>query len=163
MTEQEFNHTILPLAKNVYSYALHMTGNPEDASDITQDAMVKAWDKRQEFRKINHPKAWLLTMARNLCLDWLKKQKPIYNAGQLLQNEAIGPDLFREIEVQDMARIVRQIIYSLPDQQREVMILRELEEMEFEEISEITGLTLNHIRVLLSRGRTKVKEKLKSE
>ena len=60
--------------------------------------------------------------------------------------------------MQDTAEAVRQIILSLPSPQKEVMILRELEELEFDEISRITGLGLNNIRVLLSRGRSKVKE-----
>ena len=158
MTEQEFNHIILPLAKNVYSYALNRIGNPDDAADITQDIMVKSWDNRREFRKVNNPKAWLLKMTRNLCLDWLKKQKPTYDTEQVIRNGGYDTDLLRQIETQDVARTVRKIINTLPDNQREVMILRELEELEYEEISKITGLGLNNIRVLLSRGRSKVKE-----
>lgn len=162
MTEQEFNHMILPLAKSVYSYALYMTSQEEDASDITQDVMVKCWEKRSGFRKIHNPKAWLLKMTRNLCLDWLKKQKPAYDTPQVLGNKNVTTDLFQQIETQDMAKRIRDIIHTLPNQQREVMILRELEEMEFDEIALITGLATNHIRVLLSRGRKEVRERMKS-
>lgn len=162
MTEQEFNHTILPLAKNVYSYAFHMTCQEEEASDITQDVMIKCWEKRSGFRKIHNPKAWLLKMTRNLCLDWLKKQKPAYDTQQVLCNQSVATDLFQQIETRDIAKKIRDIIHTLPEQQREVMILRELEEMEFDEIAVITGLTTNHIRVLLSRGRKEVRERMKS-
>ena len=69
----------------------------------------------------------------------------------------------QEIETKDTVSLLRQIIDTLPENQREVLILREIEELEFEEIEQITGLTANHIRVLLSRGRSKVKEMMRNE
>lgn len=163
MTEKEFNHMIMPLAKQVYSFVLNMTGNPDDSADITQDVMVKLWNTRQELRQIQNPKAWTLKMARNLCLDWLKKQKPTYDTEQIIRNGGYDIDLLHQIEAQDVALAVKKIIDTLPNNQREVMILRELEEMEFDEIAQITGLGLNNIRVLLSRGRAKVQEILVKE
>ena len=76
----------------------------------------------------------------------------------MTRNQVYDTDLLRQIEVRDTALAVRKIIDTLPDSQREVMILREVEEMEYDEIAQITGLGLNNIRVLLSRGRAKVKE-----
>lgn len=158
MTENEFQNTILPLAKQVYSFALNMIGNTDDAADITQEVMIKVWDKRKESIRIGNRKAWILKITRNLCLDWLKKHKPAYDEGLMTRNQFYDTDLLRQIEVRDTARAVRKIIDTLPDSQREVMILREMEEMEYDEIAQITGLGLNNIRVLLSRGRAKVKE-----
>lgn len=158
MTEKEFNHKVMPLAKQVYSFAQNMIGNPDDAADLTQDVMVKLWDTRRELKQVKNPRAWVLKMTRNLCLDWLKKCKPEYNEEAIIQNGGYDTDLLTLIENQDIARAVRKIIDTLPANQREVMILRELEELEFDEIAQITGLELNNIRVLLSRGRTKVKE-----
>lgn len=163
MTEKEFNHTILPLSKNVYSFALNMIGNPDDSADITQDVMIKLWLSRNELKHVDSPKAWALTITRNLCLDWLKKQKPTYDEQEVIRNSGCARDTLQQLEAQETAQAVRQIIDTLPDNQREVMILREIEELEFEEIAQITGLTTNHIRVLLSRGRTEVKEKLKGK
>lgn len=158
MTEKEFQNTILPLAKQVYSFALYMIGNTDDAADITQEVMIKVWDNRKESIRIGNRKAWILKITRNLCLDWLKKHKPAYDEGLMTRNQFYDTDLLRQIEVRDTARAVRKIIDTLPDPQREVMILREVEEMEYDEIAQITGLGLNNIRVLLSRGRAKVKE-----
>ncbi len=158
MTEKEFQHTILPLAKQVYSFAVNMIGNTDDAADITQEVMIKLWDNRKELMHITNRKAWTLKVARNLCLDWLKKHKPAYDDGLVTQNHNYDTDLLHQIEARDTAQAVRKIIDTLPDSQREVMILRELEEMEYDEIAQITGLGLNNIRVLLSRGRAKVKE-----
>lgn len=163
MTEKEFNHTILPLAENVYSFALNMIGNPDDSADITQDVMVKLWISRNELKHVDSPKAWALTITRNLCLDWLKKQKPTYDEQEAIRNGGCARDILQQLEAQETAQVVRQIIDTLPDNQREVMILREIEELEYEEIAQITGLTTNHIRVLLARGREKVREKVKGK
>lgn len=158
MTEKEFNHTVLPLATSVYSYAEQMTGNADDAADITQEVMIKLWDDRRSVKQVNNLKAWALKITRNLCLDWLKKKRPVYDNEQVIRHGGYDIDLLQRIEQQDTAKAVRQIIDTLPDNQREVLILREIEELEFDEIAEITGLGLNNIRVLLSRGRSKVKE-----
>lgn len=158
MTEKEFNRHILPLADQVYSFARNMIGNPDDAADLTQDVMVRLWDKRHELKQVENPKAWTLKITRNLCLDWIRKTKPVYDEERLIRNSEDEPDPFRKIEERDAAEAVRHIIDTLPANQREVMVLRELEELEFKEIAQITGLEINNIRVLLSRGRTKVKE-----
>ena len=161
MTDKEFEHTIMPLAENVYSYAVNMLGNPDDAADITQDVMAKLWETRHQLHSMESPKAWALRMTRNLCLDHLKRRRPILDEEAVIRNGGFADDLQRQVEAKDMADIVRQIIDTLPDNQREVLLLREVQEMEFDEIARITGLGLNNIRTLLSRGRAKVKEALK--
>lgn len=154
---------ILPLTKNIYAYAQHILSNPTDAADITQEVMIKLWNTRKELKGLKNPRAWALKVTRNLCFDWIKKQKPMYGEERLSQNEAYTSNLLQEIETKDTAALLRKIIDTLPENQREVMILREIEELEFEEIEQITGLTANHIRVLLSRGRSKVREMMTDE
>lgn len=158
MTEKEFNTSILPLAKHIYSFALNLTGNPADASDITQDVMYKLWDDRKQLKKVNNPKAWALKMTRNLYLDNRKKHKPVYDEKEMLRQEYLSSDPQRMLENKDTAETVRRVVEQLPPTQREVVKLRELEELEYTEIAHITGLGLNNIRVLLSRARTKIKE-----
>ena len=154
---------ILPLTKNIYAYAQHILSNPTDAADITQEVMIKLWNTRRELKGVQNPRAWALKVTRNLCLDWIKKQKPVYGWEELAQNEDYTSNPLQEIETKDTVSLLRQIIDTLPENQREVLILREIEELEFEEIEQITGLTANHIRVLLSRGRSKVKEMMRNE
>lgn len=148
---------ILPLAKNIYSFALQITGNTNYSADITQDVMFKLWDSRKELARVGNMKAYVLKITRNICLDILKKQKPLYDDEQVLQNGG-QENPMQQIEMKDTAEAVRQIINTLPPNQKEVVLLREIEELEYEEISKITGLGLNNIRVLLSRARTKVKQ-----
>ena len=144
---------ILPLTKNIYAYAQHILSNPTDAADITQEVMIKLWNTRRELKGVQNPRAWALKVTRNLCLDWIKKQKPVYGGEELAQNEDYTSNPLQEIETKDTVSLLRQIIDTLPEK----------EELEFEEIEQITGLTANHIRVLLSRGRSKVKEMMRNE
>ena len=146
---------ILPLTKNIYAYAQHILSNPTDAADITQEVMIKLWNTRRELKGVQNPRAWALKVTRNLCL--------VYGGEELAQNEDYTSNPLQEIETKDTVSLLRQIIDTLPENQREVLILREIEELEFEEIEQITGLTANHIRVLLSRGRSKVKEMMRNE
>ena len=78
---------ILPLTKNIYAYAQHILSNPTDAADITQEVMIKLWNTRRELKGVQNPRAWALKVTRNLCLDWIKKQKPVYGGEELAQNE----------------------------------------------------------------------------
>lgn len=158
MTEKEFNESILPLTQDIFTFAVHLTGDRTEAADITQDVMFRLWDMRKELSKVQNPKAWALKITRNLCFDILKKQKPLYDEEQMFRNSGYDCDLIKNMEDRETAEVVKKIIDTLPDNQREVVILREIEEMEYHEIAEITGLGLNNIRVLLSRARTKIKE-----
>lgn len=157
MTEKEFNHIILPLTKNIYAFALNMTGDKMWTADITQDVICRLWDIRNTLRKVENMKAYALKITRNICLDMLKKRQPLYCEEQVLQNGG-HEDLMQQIENKNTAEAVRKIIDTLPANQKEVILLREIEELEYEEIAKITGLGLNNIRVLLARARSKVKE-----
>lgn len=158
MTEKEFNHIVLPLAQNIWSYALNLTGDQATSADLTQEVMLRLWDTRKQLPEVSNLKAWALKITHNLCLDWLKKQKPVYDETQLSNNGGYEADLLQQITDKDTAETVKKIIDTLPPNQREVIILREIEELEYNEIAKITGLGLNNIRVLLSRARNKVKE-----
>lgn len=163
MTEKEYNTNVLPLMDSIYSYCRHMLGDEDTASDLTQDVMLKIWDTRSSLNDIQNYKAFALCMARNLCLDLYKKKKPVYDDEVVMDNGGYDIDMLQQIENRDMAEAVRRIIDTLPDNQKEVILLREIEEMEFEEISKITGLGMNNVRVLLSRARTKVRSILQQQ
>lgn len=160
MTEHEFNESILPLAQHIYDFAANLTGNRTDAADITQDVLFKLWNSRNELSKIKNLRAWALKITRNLYYDTVKKYKPLYNEAQMFLHEQGASDLMTIIDNQETAALVRQIIETLPDTQREVILLREVEELEYDEIAQITGLGLNNIRTILSRARSRVKELL---
>lgn len=97
MTEKEFNHIVLPLAQNIWSYALNLTGDRTTSADLTQEVMLRLWDTRRQLPEVGNIKAWALKITHNLCMDWLKKQKPIYDDTQLLRNGGYETDLLQQI------------------------------------------------------------------
>ena len=127
-----------------------------------REVMIKLWNTRRELKECKIPGLGIEGDPQLVPrLD--KKTKPVYGGEELAQNEDYTSNPLQEIETKDTVSLLRQIIDTLPENQREVLILREIEELEFEEIEQITGLTANHIRVLLSRGRSKVKEMMRNE
>jgi RNA polymerase sigma-70 factor (ECF subfamily) len=94
-----------------------------------------------------------------VCLDELKKKKPLYvDEPALLNNESFGTELLHDHK--EMVGIVQQVVNSLTENQRDVIQMRDIDGLEFEEIAEITAMDIAYIRVLLSRARKTVKEKL---
>lgn len=118
MTEKEFNHMILPLTKNIYAYAQHILSNPTDAADITQEVMIKLWNTRRELKGVAKSPGLGIEGVPQLVLDWIKKQKPVYGGEELHKTEDYTSNPLQEIETKDTVNLLRQIIDTLPENQR---------------------------------------------
>lgn len=135
--------------------------NNEDAEDAIQDIMIKLWKNRKKIN--NHPKpgAYIFLTAKNHCLDILKRKKPAEthsNEYDLINYEGRQDNT---IEGSEIFNIVRKIVEELPDIQKEIIVLRDIDGLEFTEIQAITGHKPEKIRVYLSRARKKIGMKLK--
>ena len=153
MQVQEFKERVLPLSQKIYQFALRILRNQHDAEDVAQEICMKLWDSRSELEAIKSIEAFAFRMTRNLCLDKIKRKKPQYyddrETGSARYDEAdLAPDPGGSLEMKDTMERVNHIIGSLPEQQRTLVQLRDIEGLEYEEISEITGLELNTIRVI---------------
>jgi len=159
MTESDFKIKVLSLAGTVYPLARRLLGSDDSAHDAIQQSMMKLWESRKQLDHCLNLKAFVFRVVRNVCLDELKKKKPLYvDEPALLNNESFRTDLLHDHK--EMAGIVQLVIDSLTENQREVIQLRDIDGLEFEEIAEITTMDIAYIRVLLSRARKTVKEKL---
>ncbi len=137
-----------------------MLGNKEDAHDAVQEVMLKLWDKRKQLN--NHPNVtgFVLLTAKNHCLDLLKKRHPLFvNAADY--ESADHHNSQKEIEWKELNGIIREMLMELPESQREVLAMRDLDGLEYSEIADTTGLKIEHVRVLLSRARKQIGSKLK--
>lgn len=162
MTKEEFKARVLPVKGKLFRLAVTMLNGRQEAEDTIQDAYLKLWNMRERLSEYNSIEALAVTVTKNLCLDKLKSYRNRkQNDGGLeyMQLASTGQNNPAEtIELNESLRHVHEIIGQLPDQQRLVIHLRDIEQYSYEEIAEMTGLKVNNIRVALSRARKNVRE-----
>lgn len=160
MELEDFKIKVFPSRQKLYRFARGFLNHDEEAEDTVQDVMLKLWDMRQRLDEYNSVEALALRMVRNQCLDKLKSKRngllDIENHSRNMISHFEQPD--KSTEMQNTIQWVHQAIAQLPEQQRQIIRLRDIEELEYEEIAEILGFDLNYIRVNLSRARKKLRE-----
>lgn len=154
MDSKLFKEEYLPLHRGLYSQAMKMLGNREEAEDAVQSLYLKLWKLRNELRNIKDKKAYCHTILSNICNDrWRELSKQ--HSEEL--NEDIPDEQNNIYESSDFENIARLYISRLPDIQRRVMLMR-LEGATTEEISKTTGLSETNIRTILWRVRQQLKK-----
>jgi RNA polymerase sigma-70 factor, ECF subfamily len=159
MDLKQFEKNVLPLKNKVFRLAFHLLRHQSDAEDATQEIYLKLWTLRSELSNVENIEAYVLRVTRNLCLDKLRIKSRIETMMQLNEewtDETLGAD--KILENKDFVSLVRMVIDSLPETQRTVIYLRDVEGLEMNEIAQITGLNENAIKVNLSRARQKVRD-----
>jgi len=158
MNQNEFLHLIAPFKDKVFRLAKRLLVSTEEAEDATQEVLVKLWNKNESLDGYNSVEAFAMTITKNYCLDQLKSKR----AGNLkiAHNNFTDrqPGLQQQVEDSDSLNWVEKIINQLPEQQRLIIQMRDIEQYEFEEIAEILGMNETAIRVALSRARKTIRE-----
>ena len=157
-----FKQLLLPLYPRLQRVALRLLGNTEDAEDMVQEVYMKLWSKRDALPDVKEVEAYCVTMTKNMCIDRLRmaevEKEDVDEVPIML---AATDDVEAQVERRDTVEQVKQIIETLPEHQQQVITLRDMEDCSFEEIVEQTGLTAVNIRMLLSRARKTIRERLK--
>ena len=160
MTAEEFKYQVMPYSRKLYPMLIRILKNEDDTKDALQELMLKLWGKRDEIVKCMNQNSYIISVARNYSFDLLRKKRLIImdeketaRKTNLMTAEP-GHDLNEKYE------FVRKIISELPDKYQTVIQMRDIDGFEFEEISLFTGLEIPHIRVILSRARQVVKNKI---
>jgi RNA polymerase sigma-70 factor (ECF subfamily) len=159
MVDSDFKTRVLPVSKKLLRFAVQFLKDEDEAKDVVQDVFLKLWQKKEELDRIENMEAFTMRMTRNRCLDILRANKVVpidAETDRKMKQETI--DVHAQIELSEAAGQVKMLIEQLPDVQRNVMHLRDIEQLEYEEIAERTGLQVNAIRVNLSRARKKVRD-----
>ncbi len=157
MDAETFKKVFLPYHQKLYRIAYRIVQDAASAEDIVQDSYAKLWNKRDEVNKIDNTEAFAIIILRNTCLDYLRKTKNEFHTNYDVDTPETSC-LSTHLELQDEANHVKHLINQLPDQQRDVMILKHWDGYSDEEIEKVTGLTCGNIRVILSRARKTVRE-----
>ncbi len=158
MTIKEFKIKLLPLKNKLFRLSLSLMNNRDDAEDAVQEVYIKIWEMQHKLNNIKNIEAFMMKVTRNLCLDKLKSKRNRF----LSLNEDITKHAFSDpydiTEQADLVKNVKQVMQQLPEQQRTIVHLRDIEGCNYDEIIEITGWDMNYLRVNLSRGRKRIKE-----
>lgn len=165
MDLKAFNQRILPVQGRLFRLAQLFLRSREEAEDAIQDVLMRLWTNRQQLESYQSVEALAVHMTKNICLDRLKShnKKKMVNETDLTSLQANDASPYRELEMSDNNLLIRRLINELPEQQKLVLHLRDVEEYSFEEIEETTGLSINNIRVILSRARLKLRENFVKE
>lgn len=160
MDANEFKRRFLPCHPKLYRVAFRLMGNAQDAEDMVQETYLRLWKKREELPPdIGSMEAYSVAIIRNLCLDVLKAPQMEQDDCPIEEmNMPQSGNLIREMELKDEASIVQRIIGALPEQQRQIVKMRDVDDCSYEEIEQATGLSTVNVRVLLSRARKKIRE-----
>jgi RNA polymerase sigma factor, sigma-70 family len=160
MDADSFKRLFLPLHPKLFRIAYALVESKADAEDILQDAYCKLWNRRDELAGIQSPEAFCVTLVKNLCLDFLRSAHANRHDEEITEAIPLSTDSSpeKELETQDKIRQVRRLINKLPQNQRQVLKLRGINDCSLDEIEQITGLSAVNIRVLLSRARKIIRE-----
>ena len=160
MTAEEFKITLLPLKNKLFRLAIRLLSNREEAEDVVQEVYLKIWKLKDELNKYKSVEALMMTITRNMCLDKLKSKSNKFSTLNENMHAGIQEDFMVKSEQAETVEKVKTLIQTLPEQQKTIMHLRDVEGYDFEEIMKITGYDLNYIRVNLSRARKKIRESI---
>ena len=167
-----FNHLVLVYQHQVYNLAFRIMGEEAAAADATQEAFISAYNHLKDFRGGSF-KSWMLRIVTNACYDDLRRRKrrPATSLDDLVGGEdgenefdlpspADSPETI--VQRREVADLIQRGITTLPDDQRIVVVLSDVQGMSYEEIAEITRSNLGTVKSRLSRGRARLREYLQA-
>lgn len=143
-------------------FAVRFLRDDEQARDVVQEVFMKLWSRRTELAGVDNIEAYAMRMTRNLCIDEIQKHRSISLDQMKARTEWIS-DMKQADEVaehKDSARLAKEIIDQLPEQQRAVIHLRDIEHYELNEIARVLDMQNSAVRANLSRARKKVRDEM---
>ncbi|MEP6795587.1 MAG: sigma-70 family RNA polymerase sigma factor [Saprospiraceae bacterium] len=161
MNAEQYEAIFHKMKDKLYRYALRFVKDGESAEDVVQDVMYKLWQKRQEVDGIENLEAWMMVLTRNRALDILRKVKDNQvniDEAYSVSDQAPIPD--KLMETADLMTQLNACLDQLPEKQRTVFHLREIEQMTYEEICTMTGFNLDDVKVSLFRSRKHIQRML---
>lgn len=165
---EAFSKIIEKYQNMTYRYVYSRFNNYDEAMDITQDIFIMAFEALKTFRKESKFSTWLYSIMVNYCKNYRKKISR-YNTLPItggkdeeyelqISDGHAGPE--ENVVAKDSLRIVKEEIFNLPDDYKEVVILRDIDGLSYNEIADKIGIKLSNVKVRIHRGRELLKNKL---
>jgi len=169
---QAFEEIVFRYKDKIVNFLFRYTGNRDDAEDFAQDTFLKLYKSKHLYREIAKFSTWFYTIALNTVKTNLKKKNryssisiseydPENDKDYDLKSNDVSPEDIVDSNLQ--MEIIQNAINSLDDSFREVIVLRDIEDLEYDEIAKITGLPLGTVKSRINRGREKLKTILSSK
>ena len=160
MTANEFNTCVVPMNQKLFRYAYRFLEDRDEAQDAVQEVFVKLWRMRDKMKEVNNIEAFAVRITRNHCLDVIKTRHTVsLDVNDYFKDRiADTRDPQEQLEQSDAMKELGRIMQELPEPQRSVIRMRDIEGYSNEEVGEILGLTPGNVRVVLSRARKKIRE-----
>lgn len=162
MNLEAFQNRVLPAKNKLFRFALRFLGNEEEAKDVVQEVFIRVWNGRDQMNEVENWEAWCMRITRNLSLDRIrsinrKQTQPIEESYEV-RLETLTPH--ESTEAHESMQKITQLIAALPEKQRQVIHLRDVEGYTYNEICDILEIDMNQVKVNLFRARNAVREKL---
>lgn len=162
MNIEAFQNRVLPAKNKLFRFALRFLNNEEEAKDVVQEVFIRVWNGREQMTQVQNWEAWCMRITKNLSLDRIrsmtrKHTQPIEESYNVRNNE-LNPE--ETTEADESMQHISQLIAGLPEKQRQIIHLRDIEGYSYNEICEIMEIDLNQVKVNLFRARNAVREKL---
>ena len=147
MTQAEFLNIVMPFKDKVFRLAKRLLVSQEEAEDATQEILLKLWNNKQKISEYKNVEAFSMTMTKNFCLDKLKS-KHAQNLKIVHSNyQDKNVSLQKQVELNDSVSWVSRIMEELPEQQKIIMQLRDIEQYDFDEIAKMLDMNPTAVRV----------------
>jgi len=161
LNQKLFLEFVNPIKDKIYRLSLRLLVSKDAAEDATQEVMIRLWNMKDKLKDYRSPQALAMTITKNYCFDQLKAKKN-NNLRIIHSNYEDGKktSLQKEIEAKDELLKVKEIIKNLTEQEQMLIQLRDIEQLEYEEMVEITEMNPTAIRVALSRARKKIRKEI---
>ena len=146
------------MTDKLFRLALSITGNRQDAEDVVQDALLNVWKKKDDWEQIDNWEAYCYRSARNVAIDKISLKE---NQQEAWNNEYDEPDvgisIQQRLEEEEQLLLLENFIRRLPEKQRTVFQLREVEDLNYKQIAEVMNISEEQVKVNLFRARQKIK------
>lgn len=160
MNQSDFMKVISPFKDRLFRLAKRLLVSTEEAEDATQEVLVKLWNNKSKLEAYSSVEALAMTMTKNYCLDQLKSKRATEMRIVHSNYTDRQAGLLQQTEDRDSWQWVEKIIEKLPEQQKLILQMRDIEQYEFEEIAKIMDMNETAVRVALSRARKALREEL---
>lgn len=161
MSLNAFRERIAPFQHKLFRFALSIVRDRTEAEDIVQEVLIKIWRQWEEIHQIHNLEAWSMRLTKNLSIDKTRsKHRWTGDLDQASHLQGDGPTPYEEVAAGDTVRQIREWMGKLPDNQRLVMHLRDIEGLSYQEICDALDMPMNQVKINLFRARKQIREYL---